>query len=733
MRPILYKATETNFNNNGIGILTDSISCIVSETRNGPYEMVLKYPISGEVYSKIEEDMIVKAKANNIDPPQLFRLHKVSKPLNGVITWYGEHISYDLNDAPVDEIHLNNESCAGAINKLLAASPIECPFNAYSDISAICNVNISDVVSVRSAIGGVEGSILDTFGGELHFNNFNIQLLKNRGKDSGVELRYGKNIIDATMEKNISNVITAIYPYAKYFDVDNNTEVKVTLPEKIITTKNSGAYARLKCVPVDLSSTWEYAQVITEDMLRDEANQYATSGIDEPNISLKVSYVELSKSSSDSVEILEQINLCDTVAVYIEKLKISVKSKVVKYNYDSLNERCDSVEIGNVRPNLARQMSRLDKETKENKVTNKHTYSTLLQTIVEATNAITGNSGGYVMLKPATNPEEILIMDTPDVKTAKNVWRWNLAGLGHSSNGINGPFETAITADGKIAGQFIAAGSITAESLSIGYKNSVVGKGQVSSQLSVEDGNIKIQGNRFELYSDNFEVSPEGVTTQKEAYITGGAIDMSTGTTQRPVISMHFTNASGNDIKSELGATGLQTWVDGVLRSLYLASNAALYMNDATGTTVSVISSNMLSTTGSKNRIVNTDEYGSRLMYCYEMPMAMFGDIGRGIIGEDGICVVDVEPIFQETINTEVEYFVFCQGEVEVIEKQPTYFVVSGIVGTCFDWELKARQKGYDTERLDVWNIDTFQDFNYIASASEYLEKYEEELIYGTE
>ena len=730
MIPILFDAKETNFDTMGIGPLADATHCVVSETRNGAYELTLKYPVSGPLFSELDEDRIIKAKANKKDADQLFRLYKSSKPISGIVTWYGEHISYDMNYCPVYVSNMKSQSCAGATNSIIQLSPVECPFTAYSDILTVADVNINQVVSVRKALGGMEGSILDTFGGEYHFDNFRIELLKERGVNTEVELRYGKNITDANMEKNISNVVTAIYPYATYFDSENEQEVIVRLPEEIITSDGAGAYARSRAVPVDLSSKWDYGSSVTEDMLREAAEEYIKTVEQEPKISLKVSYADLMKCKDETnIKVIEDINLCDTVPVYIEKLGISVKAKVVKYNFNALTEVCESVEIGSVQPNLAKDLSQMSKNTETIKENNHKAQNTFLKTIMEATKAITGNSGGYVVLRPAENPEEILIMDTPDVKTAKNVWRWNLAGLGHSSNGVNGPFELAITAAGQIAGQFIAADSITANALNIEYRNSVVGKGNVSAQLSVEDGNINIAGNRFQLNSDNFIVSPEGVTTQKAANITGGKIDISTDTKEIPVVSMHFINASGMNIDTQIMASGILTKVDNIIRSWYFPAIASLNFCDETGTTTTVVSKDLISTTGTKNRIVETENYDSRLMYCYEMPNAMFGDIGSGVIGEDGICIIEIESIFAECVNTDIEYFVFCQGNVEVVEKGVTYFVVKGEPGTIFDWELKAKQKGYDVERLDVMSLDDFQDFNYIASANEYLEEFEEELL----
>ena len=105
----------------------------------------------------------------------------------------------------------------------------------------------------------IEGSILDTWGGEYQFDNFTIKLWKNRGKDTGETIRYGKNLITAEQEKNIANTVTAIFPYAHYKkDETSEEEILVKLSEGIIKTPNADRYARLKCEPVDFSDKFEH-------------------------------------------------------------------------------------------------------------------------------------------------------------------------------------------------------------------------------------------------------------------------------------------------------------------------------------------------------------------------------------------------------------------------------------------------------------------------------------------
>ena len=505
MIPILYEAKTSDFTGNGTGFLKDATECTVKEVRNGTFELTLKYPENGVYADKLIEDAIIKAKPNNKDNDQLFRIYKSGKTIAGVNTFYAEHISYELNSNPICQPVIEGKNPQQAIEQVLSQAAVPNNYTAWSDIQTRNSTSVDDVVSVRKMLGGVEGSILDTWGGEYQFDNFTIKLWKNRGKDTGETIRYGKNLITAEQEKNIANTVTAIFPYARYKkDETSEEEILVKLSEGIIKTPNADRYARLKCEPVDFSDKFEDGIVITEDMLRKVATSYAQSGIDEPSISIKASFQDMNKiKGNENLATFNSIDLCDTVTVIIEKLGIDVKAKVVSYTYNVLKERAESVEIGETRTNLTKQITAESKEQAD-RIIKTATFSekleaSLKQRIADATAAITGNSGGYVVLYPPENPQEIFVMDSPDTKTAKNVWRWNKAGLGHSSNGVNGPFNVAIQQDGAIIADFIGAGeldgmlikagTVKAESLSVEYKQSVTTKAQELADQAESNAN----------------------------------------------------------------------------------------------------------------------------------------------------------------------------------------------------------------------------------------------------
>lgn len=514
MIPILYAASETDFTTNGIGLLTDAVSCTVTEERNGAYEATLVYPAKGHLAEYIAEDAIIKAKANDTDEPQLFRIYKSGKQIGSNTTWNAEHISYELTGNPVERFSISGVNAEQALNSLLAAAVFKHKYTAISDITTVNKTSIADVVSVRKALGGVEGSILDTWGGEYHFNNYRIELLKARGADNGVTIEYGKNLTDAKQERNIANIVTAIFPYAKYTPEGEENEVYVSLKEKTLVHAGAADYAYKRCEIVDFSSEWESGTIITEDMLRAKAEAYLEKISTEPDINITLSYAQLKKTKDyKNIQVMENVALCDTVTVRIDKLQIEATAKIVKAKYDSLKERYDTMEIGSVRSNLTKQLTATQQEVtesiKKNQTRAEQIKKQIEQTIVDVTAAITGNSGGYVVLYPEKNPQEIYILDQPELSKAKNVWRWNLAGLGHSSTGVNGKFTTAITADGQIVANFITAGELTgailkagtvyAEALDVEYRNAVTKHADDAANKAYEDSLSKIQTTAEEI------------------------------------------------------------------------------------------------------------------------------------------------------------------------------------------------------------------------------------------
>lgn len=477
MIPILYKANETDFSHCGIGVLSEATACTVAEERNGAFECEFKYPIDGRLFGEIQESRIIKAKPNETSDPQLFRIYASSKPINGIVTYRAEHISYELSGYPVESVSVENVTANTAMNAVLNATLIEHRYTAQSDIDLLKSTTI-DRKSARAALGGVEGSVLSLWGGEFEFDNFTVKLHKARGRRTGIKIAYGKNITDIKQEASIAEVYTAVYPYATYSTqpTDGQTEpeeITVSLPEKILYSQKAAKTAGERVCIKDFSESFGGATEITVEQLRAKAQKWVeTSGFDVPSVNITVSFENLWQSPEyEQYALLERCGLCDTVSVEFPALNISTTAKIIKTKYDVLNEKYLQITLGSARANFADTVkdtsAAIEQTRQEIKQSSAKVEVDFKKAIDNATKAITGQGGGYVVLNLEKNPQEILIMDEPTITAAKRIWRWNSGGLGYSKNGYNGPFETAITQDGAIVADFITVGRIATARLDV--------------------------------------------------------------------------------------------------------------------------------------------------------------------------------------------------------------------------------------------------------------------------
>lgn len=456
-RPILYPGAETAFADNGLGVLPDAVSCIVAEERNGMYELEMQYPVSGLHYADIALRSLILAKPNPTDGPQPFRVYRITKPLAGVVTVYAQHISYDLAGIPTGPFTAANAPAAMAALGDNAAVP--CPFVFWTDKDTAAAMQVKAPASIRSLLGGVRGSLLDAYGGEYAFDRYTVRLYAARGADRGVAIRYGKNLTSLEQDESCAAVYTGAYPY--WADSDGNN--LITLPEKIVPAP--GRYDFTRILTLDFSGEWQ--EPPTAEQLRARAGRYiAENKVGVPKVSLEVQFAPLEQSAEYAqLAPLERVSLCDSVTVQFDKLGVNAAAKVVRTSYNVLLDRYDSIELGDARANIADTIVQ-----QQQAIAEKPSAGVMQSAINSATAQISGNLGGYVALHSSTGgrqPDEILIMDTPDIATAAKVWRWNKAGLGYSKRGYNGPYGLAMTADGAIVADFITTGTLNAAEIKV--------------------------------------------------------------------------------------------------------------------------------------------------------------------------------------------------------------------------------------------------------------------------
>ncbi len=499
MKPVLFAPAATEFTNNGLGKLSDAASCTVKEERNGAFELTLKYPVEGIHYSEIQQRSIICAKPNPVDEPQPFRVYRISKPINGLVTVYAYHISYDLTGIPVSPY--TAASVQAALAGFSTYAVVTNPFIFWSDMTSSGDFAVKSPTSVRSLMGGgVGGSILDVYGGEYKYDKYTVRLYQQRGVNRGVTIRYGKNLTDLKQDENCSNVYTGVYAY--YSDGNGIVE---TSPK---VTPAPGTYEYTRILPLDLTA--EFKETPTAEALKAAAEQYMSDhNIGVPEVSLNVSFVQLEQTQEyKDLALLERVELCDTVTVIFERLGVNATAQVTATLYNVLIDAYDSVTIGDIRTNVAMTIAAQAEE-----IAKGPDLTALQAAVIEATELITGNQGGYVVIHSSTGgekPDEILIMDQPSIEEATQVWRWNKSGLGYSSSGYNGPYGLAMTIDGKINADFITTGGMDAARITAGILQSKDGRFLIdltANTITMKntsgntvfafdgDGNLTISGN----------------------------------------------------------------------------------------------------------------------------------------------------------------------------------------------------------------------------------------------
>ena len=453
MIPIIYGPQEKNFTSNGLGRLTDCVEFTVTEERNGRYEAEFKYPIDGVHFDDLVEGNIVSCTHDEQGDRQPFVIYQHTAPdLNGVVTFYAHHISYDL--ANVILRPFSATSAASALAKFETEAMTEQPFTFWTDKASAGSFEITVPSPAKAMLGGAQGSILDAFGGgEYEWDNYLVKLYQNRGSDSGVTIRYGKNLMALQHTYDTLGLYNAVIPYW----VGQDEEVVYggivtgsggigqssywTDEDLVRITNENGVdftfdFTISQTTTMDLSQ--EFDEMPTAEQLEDRALQIMESNEPwAPKENIKVDFVALWQTEEyANIAPLERVRLCDTVTVYYPALNVNATAKVITTKYDVLTDRYSSIELGAAKTSFAQVLTA---ETEE-KLAEVPSKSMMQEAIDHATALITGGLGGHVVFRYDADgkPTEILVMDTEDEATAVHVLRINVKGIGFSDTGPSG-------------------------------------------------------------------------------------------------------------------------------------------------------------------------------------------------------------------------------------------------------------------------------------------------------
>ena len=412
MIPILYESTETEFNNNGLGRLREMITCVVTEERNGVYECDFEYPVTADDFNDIRIGRIIGVTHDESDDIQPFDIVSYEKPIDGVVTFHAVHISYRQSYLTVRG--KNIDTLANAFARLGNYATPTNPFIYQTDKTSTGYVSAFDGVpkTVRSVLGGIEGSILDAYGGEYEWDRFNVILHSARGTDRDFSIRYGVNMIDYNEEMDSSGTYMACIPYWT-----DGTNIVVGDKQE---SGNETITNRGECIPLDVSDKFESKPT------KSAVNQMGKSVMESknptiPSQNIKVEFVRLQDLGYEGFENLLKCGLCDTVNVIFPDYATSGRFKIVKTVWDVLQDRYESMELGDLSVSLSEALGISEKQTGRSanyKVTTvPHTISggigannyksaaDITMTAEEGYHAvgIVGHSSNYFRVQPTTN------------------------------------------------------------------------------------------------------------------------------------------------------------------------------------------------------------------------------------------------------------------------------------------------------------------------------------------
>ncbi|WP_395520658.1 phage tail spike protein [Enterococcus faecium] len=732
---------EHLYDTQGLGALSDWLTATVSNKLNGAEIFQGTYPISGTNADLIVEGRIIQCYVDENRAKQRLRIYYAKTSVIGnTIEVKAEPIFNDIRKSVLNKYDSGTEkitaSQAWQNAKTLAKPVIPSQFSFSSLVDTLANVKI-EKANFLEFFGGKEGSILDRFHGEFLKDNNTLRHEKRLGTDHKIKAIYTKNLTGLDLEIDAQSVLVGVYPF---ISSSSEGEDEITLPEEVIFTDYVDDY------PAGYVSFVDFKDKATDvATLREAAKDWLKTNIDKqkPQVSGSIELVPLRHQRGyEKFVDLEKVSMGDGVDVYHPQLKVNMSARIVEYTFNVLTNSYDKLVVGNVKTNFL--------ENTENNVSNLINdaidqlknggeISDLINDIVDhQTDMITGQDGGYVLLDPKEAPSRILIMDTPDKNTARNVLQINNAGIGFSKTGINGTYETAWTLDGVFNASFITSGVLKAINIEgVTIKGSTLISESDTFRITLDNGSLKWFNKNVnkQVISLDPAVTNEAnlgelfVNIQEQGGFTihdhngdrafsiwsNGARGSSTAARMYMNVS-EFTltdelhSGSGNSTALKLtrgngwaihGGGYIMKWQNGVLS---LPSMEIRPTDQTSSFKGSVVFNKDLRVYGTKNSTVHTESYGQRLLNAYETPEYYFADYGEAVTGEDGKVRVDIDPMFAETVNlsrymthvTPTE-LVLCAVTHEDIDH---FTIETSKPNVLVRWNLVAHRLGYEDVRL---------------------------------
>lgn len=427
----VFQASDKYFASNGDKII-NPYKAVVFKEDNGDYYCDIEASI--DLMDYLKQDMIAC-----VQTPWGWQPFRCDKPeVNGkkvrVRAW---HLYYDTENYVIADTNIVGSGCQAALNKLKGGCDSTLPFSVVSDI-----VDAGSLHCIRKTFAEAVNDVLEIWGGHLDRDGWNIGIRTTIGQDRGVTLAYGKNIKEITAVENWDNVCTKILPVGKN---------EVTIGFLTSDVQYDLPYTKVVEFTQDLEQgegeTDEAFTARLQADLRLQAAQYLSDhALPEVNYTLKAHLQNVA-------------DVGDTIWVKHPKCQVDVETRVISVKWDAIKGEYKEIEFGNFRKKLSGLNSMVTAEIKK---AEKTTESFVNEELRKATDKIMGVMGNSYVIYDG---DKILILDKLPKEEAKNVIRINSAGIGFSSTGINGTFNSAWTIDGTFDAQKINVINLNADAI----------------------------------------------------------------------------------------------------------------------------------------------------------------------------------------------------------------------------------------------------------------------------
>lgn len=537
MKPILYEPAATDFEGDGgIATLSDCRSLIVSEEANGSYFIECTFPITTKNAIYLEDvNYQIKCKPNDLEDYHVFYIYDHYKDMaTGLLYVKAKSRTGKLGNRTVKKVVIQNKTGIEAMALLHDGMDLESDIQLFCDITAQGSTTF-EVSNPLECIKGIEGSLNQVYGGEIKHEPFKLSLLKRRGKDNVTTIRYRKNLEGLKIELNWDGLVTRIFPYADIQNKEGETEriYGDKVDSQYIGNYDGEVYAR-------------YVQFTEEQgatdlkSLNSVAKKYFTSmnrGMDKPKVNADVEIRKLENNKKFAG--FRELGLFDTFTVYHERYNIDLELTVNKIEYDALSERVQSITAGDPKFTFFEQQESQFTEVMK-KVPTKSYNSVFIDYV---TQIISGNDGGNVIWWPKNRPTDLFFVDGKTLEDSKRVLRINKSGIGFSSNGWKGPFDTAWTLDGVFVADFIKAGILSG----------ILVQGVALKTLDDEDFQVVMEGGKVTFEKQVVSTGLDDVHGEELGRITatygGGRVINGFAVVQDPSYIFSINSASKDNKK----------------------------------------------------------------------------------------------------------------------------------------------------------------------------------------